>query len=251
MFAMFLPPINLRKLFVVSTLLWIFVYAILLIANVAPFKDSCPWQFPKIISCALGVRENLAGGLIAAAGALFAAWLAWSAVREQIEQERHRELRTRGQQLEVQRENAENEVTALLPYGDRLDQLISLLDIDREKLAYPAAMGLRHADAVGAPNTILGPIPRDPAGVTVQNLLADLKAMAASIEQRTQIYEEQSSGSIFKRVKEELEVLNETSKRRKDDLLGARNLIQDAIERHRTKARQLDAQVAVLSQVGD
>jgi hypothetical protein len=32
-------------------------------------------------------HENLAGGLIGAGGALFAGWLAWSAIREQIDLE--------------------------------------------------------------------------------------------------------------------------------------------------------------------
>ncbi len=38
--------------------------------------------------CAIGKHENLAGGLLAAGGALFAAWIAWVAVQAQIESER-------------------------------------------------------------------------------------------------------------------------------------------------------------------
>ena len=41
-------------------------------------------QFPKWVGCMMAEHENLAGGLIGASGALFAGWLAWSAVREQI-----------------------------------------------------------------------------------------------------------------------------------------------------------------------
>ena len=41
-------------------------------------------EFPRWLGCAMSQHENLAGGLIAAGGALFAGWLAWSAVREQI-----------------------------------------------------------------------------------------------------------------------------------------------------------------------
>jgi len=40
------------------------------------------------IGCAMAEHENLAGGLIGAGGALFAGWLAWSAVRDQIDLER-------------------------------------------------------------------------------------------------------------------------------------------------------------------
>lgn len=41
-------------------------------------------QFPKWVGCAMAVHEGLAGSLIAAGGALFGAWLAFSALQEQI-----------------------------------------------------------------------------------------------------------------------------------------------------------------------
>jgi hypothetical protein len=43
-----------------------------------------PMNFPRWLGCAMATHENLAGGLIGAAGALFAAWLAWQAVMRQI-----------------------------------------------------------------------------------------------------------------------------------------------------------------------
>jgi hypothetical protein len=49
---------------------------------------SAPWY--RMPGCAVAVYESLAGGLIAAGGALFAGWLAWSAVREQVEIERRK-----------------------------------------------------------------------------------------------------------------------------------------------------------------
>lgn len=51
--------------------------------------DLRPWQWA---GCAMAAHEGLAAGLIGAAGALFAAWLAFDAVQEQIAQERDREL---------------------------------------------------------------------------------------------------------------------------------------------------------------
>ena len=52
-------------------------------------KDECfPIAIPRIIGCTLAQYENLTGGLIAAGGALFAGWLAWSAVQEQVEIEK-------------------------------------------------------------------------------------------------------------------------------------------------------------------
>lgn len=43
-----------------------------------------------VIGCAMGNLENLAGGLLAASAALFAGWLAWSAVQVQISAEEKR-----------------------------------------------------------------------------------------------------------------------------------------------------------------
>jgi hypothetical protein len=70
------PPIAAVKAVGVATTILSIVYVILLVANLRPLKNKdnefinqCPWQFPKIISCVLGARENLAGGLIGAGGA--------------------------------------------------------------------------------------------------------------------------------------------------------------------------------------
>jgi hypothetical protein len=43
-----------------------------------------PMDFSRWLGCALAMHETLAGGLIGAAGALFAAWLAWQAIMRQI-----------------------------------------------------------------------------------------------------------------------------------------------------------------------
>jgi len=50
----------------------------------------CKFAFPMVIGCAMGSYENLAGGLFAASAALFAGWLAWSAVQVQINAEEKR-----------------------------------------------------------------------------------------------------------------------------------------------------------------
>src|SRR5262249_21316756 len=54
--------------------------------------SSCGWQFPKWFGCVLQDHESLAAGLIGAAGALFAAWIAWTAVQRQLE-EQQRQVR--------------------------------------------------------------------------------------------------------------------------------------------------------------
>jgi hypothetical protein len=47
-------------------------------------------KWPLYVGCILAAHEGLAGGLIGAAGAVFAGWLAWSAVQVQIAAEERR-----------------------------------------------------------------------------------------------------------------------------------------------------------------
>jgi hypothetical protein len=84
------PPLTMRKALVVFAALWVGIYAVLAFANLFPHKNGprCIWVVVQLPSCLLGVRENLTGGLIGGGGALFAAWMAWSAVREQLNADR-------------------------------------------------------------------------------------------------------------------------------------------------------------------
>jgi hypothetical protein len=50
----------------------------------------CKLAFPMVIGCAMGSYEDLSGGLFAASAALFAGWLAWSAVQVQVSAEEKR-----------------------------------------------------------------------------------------------------------------------------------------------------------------
>jgi hypothetical protein len=75
---------------VVATLMFADIYSV-----VEETKRCAPhfpqWsQFPAWLGCTTSVHEGLAGGLIGGAGALFAAWLAFTAVQEQLGEERYR-----------------------------------------------------------------------------------------------------------------------------------------------------------------
>jgi hypothetical protein len=78
-----------------------------LAAAVAWGPHHCELVFPKIIGCAMGNYEGLAGGMIAAAAALLAGWLAWSGVQVQIAAEERRaaaeERRAAADRVEVER----------------------------------------------------------------------------------------------------------------------------------------------------
>lgn len=71
--------------------LWsvIFIYLVLALAEAGGLA-ACHWAFPRWFGCVLYVHESLAAGLIAAAGALTAAWIAWTAVQQQINAEKER-----------------------------------------------------------------------------------------------------------------------------------------------------------------
>jgi uncharacterized integral membrane protein len=75
------------------------ICGILAVANIRPIHDDqCSWQFPRILSCLSSARETLAAGLIGTGGAIFAAWLAWTAVLEQIASD-ERQLASRSHSL--------------------------------------------------------------------------------------------------------------------------------------------------------
>jgi hypothetical protein len=57
--------------------------------------SSCRWAFPKWFGCVLAAHESLAGGLIGLAGVLLGAWVAWSAVQQQISADRERAIADR------------------------------------------------------------------------------------------------------------------------------------------------------------
>ena len=83
----------------------ILVSALFLASAVAWGPHHCVLQFPKVIGCALGSYESLSGGLFAAGAAIFAGWLAWSAVQVQISAE---ERRSKADRIEVERVLAED-----------------------------------------------------------------------------------------------------------------------------------------------
>jgi hypothetical protein len=74
--------------------LLIFIFATLALAQWGN-GASCKWAFPKWFGCVLSAHESLAGGLVATAGALVAAWIAWAAVQNQIHEERARAIADR------------------------------------------------------------------------------------------------------------------------------------------------------------
>ena len=76
--------------------------SVLIMASaVAWGPHSCGLVFIKVFGCAIGNYENLSGGLLAADAAIFAGWLAWSAVQLQIQEEERRSRASLAAQLDL------------------------------------------------------------------------------------------------------------------------------------------------------
>jgi hypothetical protein len=86
----------------------------------------CKPAFPMVIGCALTSYESLAAGMIAAAAALIAGWLAWSAVQIQIEAEEKRAVADRVEVEEILKQDIDT-------FADGLAAIWRILDsLDRE-----------------------------------------------------------------------------------------------------------------------
>jgi hypothetical protein len=93
----------------IGTVLVVAVVTLLTYADTFAVVDHTPrcalgfWktQWPKYFGCAMATHEGLAGALWGAAGVLWAAWLAFQAVQEQIAEEK--DLREQQQRIEQER----------------------------------------------------------------------------------------------------------------------------------------------------
>ncbi|MGL3104915.1 hypothetical protein [Bradyrhizobium sp. BR 1432] len=84
-------------------------------------------MFIKVLGCAIGNYENLAGGLLAADAAIFAGWLAWSAVQMQITAD---ERRASADRVEVEGLLQ----TEMIEIAEVLAALWRLLEVAHEKI---------------------------------------------------------------------------------------------------------------------
>jgi hypothetical protein len=86
-------------------------------------------QWPKWIGCAMAAHESLAAGLVGAAGALFAAWLAYSAVQRQLAQQR------RATTLNIATRE-EDRIERLLPGLERATRFLLILSTELRALTH-------------------------------------------------------------------------------------------------------------------
>lgn len=167
----------------VAALIVATIVAIVLVANIAPYdQHACPEAVLTIASCLLTARETLSAGLIAAGGALFAAWLAWSAVRDQIKFEMARDA-SRQEAAERSRKHlAEIEIVGLKLTQKHIEKILhSFRGIDASS-EWNYVGDLKKLAKTGGLSYFSQPLPSPFAG-TMGHLSNKLVQLASQIEQ--------------------------------------------------------------------
>jgi hypothetical protein len=137
---------------IVALLLGLAAYAVMALANLWPYDRQCDWQLPKALSCLLGARENLAGGVIGAAGALMAAWLAWVAIQKQIAAQQRANLIADLTFWQRKYDNAKIAMKGLEEVDDIARRCFKIFDAEKEKgesRTMPYSAALRSIERTG------------------------------------------------------------------------------------------------------
>jgi hypothetical protein len=103
--------------------LFLGIIGILALTHVAMPEPRCVRAFPRWIGCVMGRHESLAGGLIAAAGAIFAAWLVWSALRQQLEESGRARIDAQVQALRWREQELVRNIRGLRHTGEYVGRL--------------------------------------------------------------------------------------------------------------------------------
>jgi hypothetical protein len=129
----------------------------------------------------MALYESLSGGLIAAGGALFAGWLAWSAVREQVEIERRK---LRAADLSAQSLRADQVSRAVSELNTISNSGQVLLRQIREELTYPTPFAIRFLDLWKAQvfPTTPGNWTSSLTGDGIWNLVSRMRLIAQNLE---------------------------------------------------------------------
>jgi hypothetical protein len=149
------------------------------------FAEIARSQFPKWLGCAIAAHENLAGGLIAAGGALLAAWVVASIVREQVNDDRRREREAR--QREIKRE-----IDALTASRNALEDARHTFWDQWETMRdrkWPNVEAFARVGAVGKLNPLMGQTPSHPDGIAAQNLLASMHMLARDLQKSLLLFD--------------------------------------------------------------
>jgi hypothetical protein len=182
-----LSTMKLRNACFVIGIILLVIVGTLAAANIRPIHDQCPWQFPKILSCLLSARETLAAGLIGAGGAIFAAWLAWTAVREQIAVDRRQIAESKAAQKRGVVSQLEYNIGSLRSAQDDLQDLVKKFPDQKDPRQYIFATTLAGMDRVYSFRLVQrAQSAPDGLGEQVSNSLNQLRVMAGNINHEIQ-----------------------------------------------------------------
>lgn len=184
------------------------VFLLLVIsANIAPYDRQCGWVFPKILSCLLSARETLVAGLAAAGGALFAAWLAFAGLQDQIGMARRNELEAKrldrekrvqvaGRDLELMKiaHGFVQSLTAEFPQAD---------DASVSDLAFASRLlDLRHRGSLHISlNAVRAP---DGNGDSIATVMGRLNILAGDLNEETKSLSAEMLPAILRNREEEV-----------------------------------------------
>jgi hypothetical protein len=171
--------------------------AVLSMATAWGPHDPCSMQFPKIIGCALGSYESLSGGLIAAGGALFAGWLAWSAIKEQIKLEKQKMIGAKVEQLQQRAETISAALSATRTAYSKGNDLQGLLRDGRNgpspNATKLAELWRRHAFPVSIDGWLSPAI-----GAILWDAAVRARDVARDIEQASNVHTSDQRGSYLR-----------------------------------------------------
>jgi hypothetical protein len=152
------------------------------------FSDIGHSQFPKWLGCSLAVHETLAGSLVAAGGALWGAWLAFSGLQQQIGMARKNEVEAKRLEQEKQVQNAGRDVDLMkMAHGfvENLSDEFPTVGDDRvSDIAFTSRLlDLRHRGSLHlSSNAARAP---DGNGDSVTTVIGRLNILANDINEET------------------------------------------------------------------
>jgi hypothetical protein len=205
-------------------------------------SKSCSGLNWRWFGCAMAVHEDLAGGLIGGGGALFAAWLAASVVREQIADERKRDRERKEQQRLLELDSLKTQATGGKSYLARFDELLATFDQQMSANATDAwrnVRALRYLLSVGLLEPLTGPYPGEMA-LRAREILNSLRSRADSGKIALQQYDATPHAAIVTQLEIQLNDLVPTTQRLIEEARGVRDMLAENVTTKEEAIRKLE-----------
>jgi hypothetical protein len=158
-------------------------------------------QFPKWLGCAMAVHETLAGSLVAASGALFAAWLAYAVVQDQIGVARQNEISAERLRQEKVLQDAASDLETMQRADAFIQGLLSTIPDFTDTRTAPGAVAetlleIRRKGYLHIPFTV----ERTPDlyGENIKTAITRLATLAESLHEETKALSADQKVGVFR-----------------------------------------------------